>query len=1008
MALMAWGENIQIFMELGFPTQVFTLDSATDGVLDSDFLDGTLVGEDVSAYAQDVSISRGRSDQLQNFNAGTFSVRLLNRDRRFDPINQSSPYWNSTLGVSGVAPRRKVTVLSNGVALFSGRITDIDVSYEPNQPSATSENSYVTITASDDFVLLANTYTSSAITPTEVLSGTRVTEILDLPEVNYPATRNIDAGSAALGGGATFEIAANTNVLTYLQSVGASEQGYFFVAANGDLTFTDRITSAFSSPVAYFSDTGTNIPYTNLSVMYGQEFLYNKVVCQVEGGTDQVANDVASQTEYGISTLNLSGLLLVDDAAALTLASELLERYKVPEYRFDKLQTVYNRLGSVDQATLTAVDIGDVVSITRTYPTGTPATVTKEYSIENIRHVITPNSHTVEYGLSVADIVYPFILAGFPVPTVTRTNILPNPSFETNTTNWTAYGATISRVAGTFGTGSWVGQVVYNNTLGGGGYTEAITVTPNQSLTASATVLRTVGTRSYYVLLIYYNGATELVTFASSVNTCASPTRMSATGTAPANATHARVFVYSSTASVVGDTYQVDSVLLETGSTLLPYFDGTYVDAYTGYGLDSKGWNGIANASSSTASWFVGSSRTNLVPNPSFEVNTNGWFNRNGSSIARTTSQFYSGSASMQITTSASVNNGITAAPYIPVAVGSSYTLSAYAKIATGTLTNCYALIIWVNSGGTEVSRVTGTFTTITTDWTRLTASGVAPAGAVNAEISIVRNTAGAGSVWFVDGILFEQSASVLPYFDGTYVYAYSGYGLYSKAWNGTANASTSTANWYVGNSRTNFVTNPSLETNATGWSAASSPQVRSTDFSRSGVASFKVTMSSSTDNNIMVNTPNFSGTGNATFSVYAYIPVGSTLAGQSISVFPEGGTATQTAVSATSAILVPDSWVRISVTRNVTAAGTMVMVARLGGLPSTFAGQNIYFDDALAEFSSSALPYFDGTYADTYTGYTLESQAWNGAANASTSTANWGLTSSYVGTPMDSDYALS
>lgn len=157
-----------------------------------------------------------------------------------------------------------------------------------------------------------------------------------------------------------------------------------------------------------------------------------------------------------------------------------------------------------------------------------------------------------------------------------------------------------------------------------------------------------------------------------------------------------------------------------------------------------------------------------------------------------------------------------------------------------------------------------------------------------------------------------------------------------------------------------------------------------------------------------MVNTPNFAGTGNATFSVYAYVPVGSTLAGQSISVFPEGGTATQTAVSSTSAILVADSWVRISVTRNVTAAGTMVMVARLGALPSTFAGQNIYFDDALAEFSSTALPYFDGTYADTYSGYTLESQAWNGTADASTSTANWGLTSSYVGTPMDSDYALS
>jgi len=405
MTTLAWGENIQIFMELGFPVDPFTLDSATLGVLDTDIIGGAIVSDDVSQYAQEVSISRGRSDQLQNFNAGNCSVRLLNRDRRFDPINESSPYWNSVEGRSGVAPRRKVTVLSGGVALFTGRITDIDVSYEPNNPNATTENSYVTITAADDFVLLANTFTESPITPVEELSGARVITILDLPEVNYPETRDIDTGAAALGGGATFDIDANTNVLTYLQSVGTSEQGYFFVAANGDLTFTDRVTSSFSSPTAIFSDAGTNIPYTSLSVMYGQEFLYNKVVCQVEGGTDQTANDVVSQTEYGISTLNLSGLLLKDDAAALVLATDLLDRYKEPEYRFDKLQTIYNRLGAADQGTLTRLDIADVVSITRTYPTGTPATVTKEYSIENIRHVISPSSHTVEYGLAVADLV---------------------------------------------------------------------------------------------------------------------------------------------------------------------------------------------------------------------------------------------------------------------------------------------------------------------------------------------------------------------------------------------------------------------------------------------------------------------------------------------------------------------------------------------------------------------------------------------------------------------------
>jgi hypothetical protein len=134
------------------------------------------------------------------------------------------------------------------------------------------------------------------------------------------------------------------------------------------------------------------------------------VVASVEGGTDQTANDVASQTEYGISTLNLSGLLLSDNTAAATLAADLLERYKVPQYRFDKLQTIYNSLDSGQQTDVNNLEIADVIDITRTYPTGSPASVTLAYSVESIKHSISPSDHRIEIGLAVADLVYPFIL----------------------------------------------------------------------------------------------------------------------------------------------------------------------------------------------------------------------------------------------------------------------------------------------------------------------------------------------------------------------------------------------------------------------------------------------------------------------------------------------------------------------------------------------------------------------------------------------------------------------
>jgi hypothetical protein len=395
------GETVLVLMELGFPINPFTLDSASLGVLDSNALDGSLLGDDVSEYCRDVSISRGRSDQLANFNAGTAQFRLINNDRRFDPINEASPYYDATKGRSGVTPRRKVSVFLDGEAVYVGRITDIDVNYDFNL-------SEVVISASDDFVLLANSTTGDSFTPPQELSGARLERILDLVSVAYPLTsRNIATGVATLG---NYSIDANTNALTYLQKIADSEQGYLFISKDGFLTFTDRLAASFASPSASFSDDGTDIPYSTLEVLYGQEFLYNRVSTQTEGGTPQNVDDAPSQTEFGISTLALSDLLLADDTAALTLANTLLDRYKEPIYRFDELKIPMNRLTSGQRLDVLALEIGQVIEITRTYATGTPASVTAIYAIEGIQHGLTPNVQEVTIRLSPAEIVYAFIL----------------------------------------------------------------------------------------------------------------------------------------------------------------------------------------------------------------------------------------------------------------------------------------------------------------------------------------------------------------------------------------------------------------------------------------------------------------------------------------------------------------------------------------------------------------------------------------------------------------------
>ena len=403
---MPWGEQIVVGMSLGFPVNVFTLDSATDGILDTSILDGALVAQAVTEFAQSVSIARGRSANQNETQAGVATIVLNNNDRQFDPINESSPYWDSATNTSGVQPRRFVEIISNGEHLFQGAITAINISYETNFSTCTIE-------ASDDFTRLAGMTVATAFTPSVQISGNRVTTILDLPEVNYPLDeRVIETGGKDLQ---ALQIDAGTNVLSYLQQVALADEALLFMSRDGNLVYTDPLGTVWSYDIdATFTDStaGTAIiPYTGISTITDQTFLYNRIVTSKEGGTEFVEDDIASQDSYGIQTYSLTGLLLENDSDAEALATELLTKYKDPVYRFDDMQFVFNGLSTANQAVMASLDIGDNIKIVRTFATGSPLTVELYYQVERTNHEITTGQHTCTIGLgSLKTLVFEFIL----------------------------------------------------------------------------------------------------------------------------------------------------------------------------------------------------------------------------------------------------------------------------------------------------------------------------------------------------------------------------------------------------------------------------------------------------------------------------------------------------------------------------------------------------------------------------------------------------------------------
>jgi len=370
------------------PTRNFAkLDDAERGILGStDFVLGGALLIDITDRVTNLGITRGKSRQLDRYPAGRANIRLDNSDRTFDPLFTSGPYAGQIL------PRRDIRISTNDIVQYSGLIDDWNLDYSPNGAS------YAEIIASDSFTLFANQTLQERQMVSEQ-SGERIETVLNLPEVNWPADRrNIETGRQTLQADL---IDAGTNTLEYLQRVTDSEPGSLFVSKNNRVTFKDRQTDASLAQVT-LSDDGTGIPYQEIRVVYGAELLYNRVVVERANGGTAVAENQASQIEYDITTLSLSGLLMDSDQDAEDLAKFLVGKYSEPEYRFEALSVELTTLPLAQQNQILGLELGDVVEV-RFTPNNIPPAIDRFVEIIRIDQAITPSSHKVNFGLGALD-----------------------------------------------------------------------------------------------------------------------------------------------------------------------------------------------------------------------------------------------------------------------------------------------------------------------------------------------------------------------------------------------------------------------------------------------------------------------------------------------------------------------------------------------------------------------------------------------------------------------------
>lgn len=425
-----------------------------------------------------------------------------------------------------------------------------------------------------------------------------------------------------------------------------------------------------------------------------------------------------------------------------------------------------------------------------------------------------------------------------------RTNFFPNPSFEAVLTGWSATtGMTPTRSTDEFRLGGASLRCVSTAT-NSEAVSPTISVDAGATYTASTWIKGTSGNSVIISIYEYNSSSTEVgVTSSNSIALTGSWQRINVSRNMTALASTAKVAVSDIKPSNAGQTFFLDDTLLEKSAFLDDYFDGNTPDADG----RSYAWSGTAHASTSTVTTSVvyatnlhvnpsmesvasGTDilRTNLLDNPKpvdglgldwavTEAGVSGVYTQAYVSAgfrATTTSQNNDSTFTITIGNIDGLTGRVAVLPGIPY---------AFSVTATSSIADARSVgINWHRADGTIISSTLSTRVALAANVaTRMSVVGTAPSTAVSASLIVAKNGVGGpdaalrtlGSTYTATNALFEQTDQVKEYFDGNTTAAKG----WTYEWTGNENESTSVAKALAVTTRTNLLTNPSLESSSTG-----------------------------------------------------------------------------------------------------------------------------------------------------------------------------------------------
>jgi hypothetical protein len=360
------------------------------GIIGTNILaDNAAVIVDVSNQVDGITTRRGRNAEADQFQTGTCTLRIVDQNGDFNPMNTAGPYYGL------LDPMRKLEISAThlGVTypIFSGFITGYDT-LTPQEAGV--DVVYTTITAVDAFRLLQNAQITTVVDATAgQLSGTRINKLLD--QVAWPASmRDVDAGLTTMQA----DPGTQRTALAACQTVATSEYGSFYVDAAGSFVFQDRAltSSSIGATPTVFTDEGGDIKYFDAQWVLNDVLVYNQANITRTGGTTQTATNASSIAKYFLHSYTQTNLLMQTDAVALDYAQAYCASRAETTVRCDAL-TLDLYTENYDSGIVAALDLDffDPITVTTSQPGS--SSLVKTLQIFGVAMTIKPNKWQVKF-----------------------------------------------------------------------------------------------------------------------------------------------------------------------------------------------------------------------------------------------------------------------------------------------------------------------------------------------------------------------------------------------------------------------------------------------------------------------------------------------------------------------------------------------------------------------------------------------------------------------------------